>query len=540
MDSLFIHLPPPFCASNRIPIDMCSSLAGHGSSGVRARYNCAGNNLCLMNTPAPQTTYEPVIGLEVHAELRTRSKMFCNCPVVDSVSAPPNTAVCPVCAGMPGTLPVANQMAVEYGLRVALALECAVNPVSIFARKNYFYPDLPKGYQISQYEQPLAEHGRLVIVTPAGEKTIRVRRVHLEEDTGKLTHVNGGDKGQPGYSLLDLNRAGVPLLEIVSEPDMRSVEEARAYAEALRDILRYLEVNSGDMEKGVIRFEANISVRRLGTDVLNTRVEIKNLNSFRALERATSFEIERQAKLLDSGGVVEQETLGWNEARESTYSQRSKEDAHDYRYFPEPDLPPLVVEAGWLERIRAELPELPRARRRRFIEQYGLSEYDADLLTSDKGIADYFEEAVRRKPEVVKPKAIANWMTGDLFGLMNQTGTPLANLKVRPEALAELVGLAAAGEINQSTGKMVLAEMFQGGQRAAEIVAARGLKQVSDAGFIADIVRQALEENPGEVASFKAGKHSVANWLFGQVMRKAAGKANPGLVRAELERQLGQ
>ncbi len=483
---------------------------------------------------ANATLYEPVIGLEVHAELRTRSKMFCNCPVVDSVSAPPNTAVCPVCAGMPGTLPVVNQRAVEYGLRVALALECTVNPVSVFARKNYFYPDLPKGYQISQYEQPLAEHGKIVIETAAGEKVIRVRRVHLEEDTGKLTHVS-----ERGYSLLDLNRAGVPLLEIVSEPDMRSVEEARAYAEALRDILRTLEVNSGDMEKGVIRFEANISVRPAGTEVFNTRVEIKNLNSFRALERATAFEIERQMKRMEAGEKVEQETLGWDEANEATYSQRSKEDAHDYRYFPEPDLPPLWVEEAWLERIRANLPELPRARRRRFMEQYGLSNYDARLLTGEKALADYFERAVDGESKI-NPKSLANWMTGELFGLMNQANITVADLKVSPEALAELVGLVASGEINPSTGKIVLAEMFQSGKRAAEIVAARGLRQVSDAAFIADIVRQVLEENPNEVASFKAGKQTVANWLFGQVMRKAGGKANPGVVRAELERQLGE
>lgn len=475
--------------------------------------------------------YEPVIGLEVHAELQTKSKMFCSCAVVDSVSAPPNTAVCPVCTGMPGTLPVVNRMAVEYGMRVALALDCTVNPVSIFARKNYFYPDLPKGYQISQYEQPLAEHGKLVINTSKGEKTTRVRRVHLEEDTGKLTHINGG-------SLIDLNRAGVPLLEIVSEPDMRSVEEARAYAEALREILRYLEVNSGDMEKGVIRFEANISVRPKGTDVLNTRVEIKNLNSFRALERATAFEIERQSKLLAEGGEVEQETLGWNETKETTYSQRSKEDAHDYRYFPEPDLPPLVVDESWLERVRAGLPELPRAKNQRFIEQYSLTEYDAGVLTSEKVIAEYFEQVVNQKSSIVNPKAVANWMTGDLFSLMNQADITVADLKVRPEALAELVGLVAAGEINPSTGKAVLAEMFQSGKSAAEIVEARGLKQVSDESFISGLVKQALDENPQAVASFRAGKETIANWLFGQVMRKAAGKANPQVVRAELERQL--
>jgi aspartyl-tRNA(Asn)/glutamyl-tRNA(Gln) amidotransferase subunit B len=477
------------------------------------------------------TEYEPVIGLEVHAELRTKSKMFCSCAVVDSVSAPPNTAVCPVCTGMPGTLPVVNRMAVEYGVRVALALGCTVNPVSIFARKNYFYPDLPKGYQISQYEEPLAENGKLVIQTAEGEKSIRVRRVHLEEDTGKLTHITGG-------SLVDLNRAGVPLLEIVSEPDMRSIEEARAYAGALREILRYLDVNSGDMEKGVIRFEANISVRPKGVDVLNTRVEIKNLNSFRALERATAFEIARQSKILADGGTVEQETLGWNEAGETTYSQRSKEDAHDYRYFPEPDLPPLVVDESWLERVRAELPELPRARYLRFIEQYGLTAYDAGVLISEKAVAKFFEEAVKSKKENVNPKTLANWMTGDLFGLMNQTDITVAELKVRPEALAELVGLVAEGEINQSTGKAVLSEMFRSGKSATEIVAARGLKQVSDERMLANLVKQVLEENPEQVASFRTGKETVANWLFGQVMRKAAGKANPQVVRAELERQL--
>jgi len=485
--------------------------------------------------------YEPVIGLEIHAELRTKSKMFCSCAVVDSVSAPPNTAVCPVCAGMPGMLPVANRMAVEYGLRVALALNCTVNPVSIFARKNYFYPDLPKGYQISQYEQPLAEHGKLVINTSDGKKTIRVLRVHLEEDTGKLTHISEpyeGSNPSQGYSLVDLNRAGVPLLEIVSEPDMRSVEEARAYAEGLRDILRYLEVNSGDMEKGVIRFEANISVREKGTDVLNTRVEIKNLNSFRALERATAFEIERQSRVLAEGGEVEQETLGWNEAQETTYSQRSKEDAHDYRYFPEPDLPPLVVDEAWLERIRTGLPELPREKRQRFIDEFGLTEYDADVLTAEKTIAKYFETAVSGLPSMVAPKALSNWMTSDLFSLMNQANTTVADLKVRPEALAELVGLVIAGEINQSTGKAVLSEMFQTGKSARAIVEARGLKQVSDEDLISDLVKQVLDENPDEVESFKAGKETIVNWLFGQVMRKAAGKANPQVVRAELERQL--
>src|SRR5512142_2847257 len=362
--------------------------------------------------------YEPVIGLEVHAELRTHSKMFCSCAVVDSTVAAPNTTVCPVCSGMPGTLPVVNRAAVEYAIRVALALGCEVQHSSIFARKNYFYPDLPKGYQISQYESPLATNGKLAIHTEQGERIIRVRRVHLEEDTGKLTHIERDGKS---YSLVDLNRAGVPLLEIVSEPDMHSAEEARAYGEALRDILRYLGVNSGDMEKGVIRFEANISVRPAGSDKLGIRTEVKNLNSFRALERAIVYEIERQTRILDGGGKVEQETLGWSEARGQTYSQRSKEDAHDYRYFPEPDLPPLVVETDWVDRVRKQLPELPNAKYHRFVKEYGLSGYDAGRLTEDRAVADYFEKAVQHGAPDVKPKTIANWMLGDLFSLMNES-----------------------------------------------------------------------------------------------------------------------
>ena len=490
--------------------------------------------------------YEPVIGLEVHAELATNSKMFCACAVVDNTVAAPNTAVCPVCSGMPGTLPVVNQKAVEFGIRVALALGCTVNPVSVFARKNYFYPDLPKGYQISQYEQPLAEHGKLLIRTSHGEplRAIRIRRVHLEEDTGKLTHVEGG-------SLLDLNRAGVPLLEIVSEPDIQSAEEAVAYGEALRHILRYLEVNSGDMEKGVIRFEANVSVRPVLADYpfdfaqdkqsapLGTRTEVKNLNSFRALERAIVFEIERQGKILSAGGTVEQETLGWNETKEVTYSQRSKEDAHDYRYFPEPDLPPLKVDEAWLARVRTELPELPRAKFQRFVSEYGLSDLDAARLVEEKTTADYFEQAIEnRKSKIVNPKLLANWMLGEMFGLMKTRGETADRLKVRPEALADLVGLVAGGEINQATAREVLAEMSENGRGAAEIVAARGLKQVSDAGFIAEIVRQTLEENPDAAESYRSGKETALNWLFGQVMKKAAGKANPQVVRGELERQL--
>ncbi len=475
--------------------------------------------------------FEPVIGLEVHAELQTRSKMFCACAVVDLTRAGPNTAVCPVCAGMPGTLPVVNKMAVDYAMRVALALECTINRTSIFARKNYFYPDLPKGYQITQYEQPLAENGKLVIHTGQGERNIRIRRVHLEEDTGKLAHVDGG-------SLVDLNRAGVPLLEIVSEPDLHSVEEARTYAESLRAILRYVGVNSGDMEKGVIRFEANVSVRPAGSSEFGKRVEIKNLNSFRALERASTFEIARQSKILAEGGRINQETLGWDDLHDRTYSQRSKEEAHDYRYFPEPDLPPLVIDEAWIEQVRATLPELPNVKFNRFINQYGLNAYSAQRLIASREVADYFEQAVEDDPE--SARMAANWIVGEVFALANLSDDPKIRLKVDPYALAELFSMVLKGEINQATGKQVLAEMAATGKRAVEIVAAGGLKQVSDADLIARVVAEALAENPKEVASYKAGKTGVANFLFGQAMKKAAGKANPQVVKAEIERQLGQ
>jgi aspartyl-tRNA(Asn)/glutamyl-tRNA(Gln) amidotransferase subunit B len=479
--------------------------------------------------------FEAVIGLEVHAELQTNSKMFCACPVVDSTLAQPNVAVCPVCSGMPGVLPVINRRAVEFGLRVALALECEINPVSIFARKNYFYPDLPKGYQISQYEQPLARNGHLAIQTSQGERIVRIRRVHLEEDAGKLTHVSQGGQN---CSLIDLNRAGVPLLEIVSEPDLRSAEEARAYAQALRALLRYLGVNSGDMQKGVMRVEPNISVRPVGSQEFGVRTEIKNLNSFRALERSTDYEIQRQSELLRQGKQVVQETRGWDEGRQATFLQRTKEEAEDYRYFPEPDLPPLVIEASWLEQVRAGLPELPAAKLRRFQSQYGLSAYDAGVLTMEPAAADYYEQSLQAAPEA-SPKLMANWITGDLFGLLNQAGLDLQAAPVGPQALAELVGMAARGEINQNTAKAVLAEMFSSGKTAGQIVAARGLRQISDTGFISGLVKQVLDENPEQVASYLGGKETLSKWLFGQVMRAAKGQANPQVLQVELDRQLG-
>jgi aspartyl-tRNA(Asn)/glutamyl-tRNA(Gln) amidotransferase subunit B len=489
-----------------------------------------------MNSDAFLKGYEAVIGLEVHAELATRSKMFCACSVIDPAQSQPNVAVCPVCAGMPGVLPVVNRQAVEFAIRVGLALECQINLSSLFARKNYFYPDLPKGYQISQYEAPLAEHGRLQITTPAGEKIITIRRAHLEEDTGKLTHTEDPATGK-SYSLVDLNRAGVPLLEIVSEPDMHTLDEVRAYATSLRAILVALGVNSGDMEKGAIRFEANISVRPAASSQLFTRVEIKNLNSFRLMERALAFEIDRQIRLVESGGKVEQETVGWDEAAGKTYSQRSKEEAHDYRYFPEPDLPPLVIEQAWVDQIAASLPELPRAKARRFQSQYALSSAAAALLGSDAFVAAFFEGAIQAGPDL-SPVTVANWLTGEVFSWLNQKGLDFNQLKLPPAALVELLRTLARGEINQNTAKAILAEMLDTGQPAAVIIAARGLTQISSADFIAGLVRQVIQANPQEVASYRAGKDSLSNWFFGQAMKSARGQANPQVLRAELERQL--
>jgi aspartyl-tRNA(Asn)/glutamyl-tRNA(Gln) amidotransferase subunit B len=471
-------------------------------------------------------SFEPVIGLEVHAELQTRSKMFCGCPVLDVTDAPPNSAVCPICAGMPGTLPVINRRAVEYALRVALALECEISRQSIFARKNYFYPDLPKGYQISQYEQPLARNGRLTIGAPAGERTIRIRRVHLEEDTGKLTHV---EKDGKSYSLVNLNRAGIPLLEIVSEPDMHSAEEVRLYAMALRSLLRYLGVNSGDMQKGVLRIEPNVSVRPAGSATYGTRTEIKNLNSFRALERSVAFEIERQSELLRQGQAVAQETRGWNDACDCTVPQRFKEEADDYRYFPEPDLPPLLVDAAWEAQVRQALPELPAAKYQRFRQQYELSGYDALVLTEEPAVADFFERAVQAASEV-PPKIVANWLSGDLFALLHHGNLSLEQAGINPSAFAGLVSMVWKGEINQTSAKAVLAEMFASRRSAREIVAERGLVQISDASTIQQMVERVLDENPDQVTAYLKGKTGLLRWLFGQVMRRAEGRANPQVV----------
>ncbi|MBI3732473.1 MAG: Asp-tRNA(Asn)/Glu-tRNA(Gln) amidotransferase subunit GatB [Chloroflexi bacterium] len=466
------------------------------------------------------TLYEPVIGLEVHAELLTQSKMFCGCAVVDSTQAEPNTVTCPVCTAMPGVLPVVNRRAVEFAMMAALALHCEIRPQNVFARKNYFYPDLPKGYQISQYELPLAVNGYLDIESAAGRKRVGVRRVHLEEDTGKLYHIAGA-------SLVDYNRSGVPLMEIVSEPDLHSVEDVRLYAEGLRAILRYLGVNNGDMEKGVIRFEANISVRLAGSDRLNTRTEVKNLNSFRALVRAAEYEIARQSALLARGEAVVQQTLGWDEAGGQTVARRGKEEANDYRYFPEPDLPPLAVSRDWVEGIRAQLPELPEAKRQRFEREFGLSSYDADLLTRERAVAEYFEQALAAGGE---PKAVANWMLGELFRVMKEQNLTLEQIKIAPAHIGQLAALVADGTLSSTLAKEVFAEMVSGGAPPAAIVQARGLAQISDAGRLREVIHQVIADNPKPVADYLGGKDGVLKFLIGQAMRATRGKANPQLV----------
>jgi aspartyl-tRNA(Asn)/glutamyl-tRNA(Gln) amidotransferase subunit B len=474
--------------------------------------------------------FKPVIGLEVHAELLTSSKMFCGCEVVDSISAEPNTAVCEICTGMPGTLPVINKRAVEYALRVALALDCEIAETSVFARKNYFYPDLPKGFQISQYELPLAYNGSLLIDTEKGEKRIRIRRVHIEEDTGKLSH-------RPEFSLVDYNRSGVPLLEIVSEPDLNSLEEVKSYATSLRSLLRYLKVNSGDMEKGVIRFEANVSVRPVESDILGTRTEIKNLNSFRSMVRAVDYEIERQSQIIADGGKVIQETVGWDESSGVTVSQRGKEEAHDYRYFPEPDLPPLHLDPSWINEIRSSLPELPHEKMNRFTSQYHLTPYTSSVLTAERDVADYYEKAVASAPEISANK-IANWLSSDFFGLLNEKGISVDQSKVTPENLAELVRLVETGEINASSGKMVLEYMFDSGEKAASIVSQQGLKQITDPEIIRRFVEDVLSSHPEQVNQYLEGKHTLQQWFFGQVMRAAGGKADPSILQPILNQSL--
>jgi aspartyl-tRNA(Asn)/glutamyl-tRNA(Gln) amidotransferase subunit B len=480
--------------------------------------------------------YHIDIGLEVHVELATLTKMFCGCRIVDTSKVEPNSNVCPVCMGLPGALPVINQKAVEYGIRAGLALGCQLAETSIFARKNYFYPDLPKGYQISQYEQPLAQNGILPIKTQNGWGEVRIRRAHLEEDTGKLTHVKDG---RDNFSLVDLNRCGVPLLEIVSEPDMHSVEEVRAYSFGLRRLLRYIEITSGDMEKGAMRFEANLSLRPAKDATLGTRVEIKNLNSFRAMERAILYQIQVQTADLQAGKKVKQQTLGWNETEGKTQPQRSKEEAEDYRYFPEPDLPPLLVDKKWVDRIRENLPEPPFIKIRRYCDDHHLPDQDAERLVEERITAAFYESCLKAAPQL-SPKLIANWITGELFGWMNEHSVDFSAIKITPRMLIELITLLEDRQINAPTAKVILAEMLSSGLAAKEIVQQNGLEIISGTGPIQNAIQQVLADHPREIEQYLKGKESLSHWLFGQVMSAFKGKADPAVVRRLIEHALSQ
>jgi len=474
--------------------------------------------------------YEAVIGLEVHVELKTASKAFCSCST--AFGAPPNTQVCPVCLGLPGVLPVINRQMVEFGIKTALALNCTIAPICKFDRKNYYYPDLPKNYQISQYDLPLARDGYLEIEVDGVKKRVGIIRVHMEEDAGKLIH---GEEPGADYSLVDYNRAGVPLLEIVSAPDLRSPDEARAYMEKLKAILEYLEVSDCKMQEGSLRCDANVSVRPKGSTAFGTKTEVKNMNSFRALHRALSYEIERQISLLERGERIIQETRAWDEQRQVTYSLRSKEEAHDYRYFPEPDLVPLAIEQEWIERVRSTLPELPDARRERLIKDYGLPEYDARVITGSKALADYFEKAVSLFPD---PKQVSNWLMGDFMRLLNAKGLEPQDAPVPPEGLAELLKLQQEGTISIRIAKEVLEEMFATGRGAREIVEAKGLTQITDVAQLTAIVEKVLAAHPKVVEDYRKGKEKALGFLVGQVMKETRGKANPNLVNQLLKERL--
>jgi len=486
--------------------------------------------------------WEAVIGLEVHVQLQTRSKIFCACST--RFGDPPNTNVCPVCLGLPGALPVLNQAAVEMAMKAALALDCRINRFSRLARKNYFYPDLPKGYQISQYEQPLAEHGGLVVEGPAGpnrasetpavQKRIGITRVHMEDDAGKSIHDGFPDSDRNSY--VDLNRSGTPLIEIVSDPDIRSPEEAYDYLTRLKEILLFLGVSDCNMEEGSLRCDANVSVRPRGADQFGVKIEVKNLNSFRFLQQALEYEIDRQIAIVEDGGTLTQETRLWKTDEQRTLGMRSKEFAHDYRYFPEPDLMPLIVSEEWEERVRAELPELPEARRERFRTQYGLREYDAGVLTASRPLADYYEEVAGVSGD---PRAAANWVQGDLLGALNAAGKDITESTVSAQHLGELVRLIGEGAISGKIAKTVFEKMLAGGQPPQEIVAAEGLAQISDASALEKVVAEVVAASPKQVEQYRAGKQEVLRYFVGQIMKATRGQANPALLNQLLKKHLG-
>ena len=473
--------------------------------------------------------FEPVIGLEVHAQLKTRTKIFCSCST--QFGAPPNTHVCPVCLGMPGVLPVLNRKVVEYTLRMALATHCTIASQSRFARKNYFYPDLPKGYQISQYELPIAEHGHIDVETEKGNSRVGITRIHMEEDAGKLNH----DPHRP-VSMVDLNRTGVPLIEIVSEPDIRTPEEAGAYLRKLRSIVRYIDICDGNLEEGSFRCDANISLRPKGTDTLGTRAEIKNLNSFKNVEKALHYEIMRQQEILADGGQVVQETRLWNLDKGRTDAMRGKEEAHDYRYFPDPDLLPLEIDTNWIEEVQKSLPELPDAKKSRFMDQYQLPEYDAALLTTARELADYFEACVAG---CQAPKLASNWIMGTLLGLLNSEGKEIGESPVSAEHLAEMLKMIDTGVISGKIAKTVFDDMAATGKTAPVIVEEKGLVQVTDSGAIEAEVDKVLAASPAQVEEYRNGKAKVFGFFVGQVMKATRGKANPQMVNEILKKKLG-
>ena len=484
-----------------------------------------------MPSPEVLAKYEPVIGLEVHVQLATATKIFCGCPT--SFGAPPNTNVCPVCLGLPGALPVLSRQAVELAIQAGLALNCRVNARSIFARKNYFYPDLPKGYQISQYDQPLAEHGFVDVEVEGVKKRIGVTRVHMEDDAGKSIH--DGFKDSDRYTYVDLNRCGTPLIEIVSEPDMRSSAEAHAYLTEIKQVLQYVGVSTCDMEKGHLRCDANVSVRLKGAEKFGTKAEVKNLNSFRFLKMAVDQEIERQVSIIESGGRVMQETRLFNPDTGETVGMRSKEHAHDYRYFPEPDLVPLRVSEEWLARIRETAPELPAARRARFIEIYGLREYDAEVLTATRAVGDYFEVAAKSAGDA---RAAANWVMGDLAAALKESGKEISESPVSAANLGSLVALIHGGKISGKLAKEIFPKMFASGEPAEAIIEREGLSQISDEGALAKIIDDVIAVNPKQVEQYRGGKTAVLAFFVGQVMKASRGQADPAALNKLLREKL--
>ncbi|MEK6531285.1 MAG: Asp-tRNA(Asn)/Glu-tRNA(Gln) amidotransferase subunit GatB [Deltaproteobacteria bacterium] len=477
--------------------------------------------------------YESVIGLEVHAQLLTRSKLFCGCRTV--FGSEPNTQVCPTCLGMPGVLPVLNKKAVEYAVTAALALKCRVNERSIFARKNYFYPDLPKGYQISQYNEPLAEGGFLKIEAPDSRKTIRITRVHMEEDAGKLLHGEGPE--HKDFSFVDLNRAGVPLIEIVSEPDLRSPDDSVEYLKALRDIVVYLGICNGNMEQGSFRCDANVSIRPFGEQRLGTKTELKNMNSFKFVKDAIAYEIQRQIDALDSGERVIQETRLFDTARGVTVAMRSKEEAHDYRYFPEPDLKPLVVEDAFVQDLRKGLPELPQVKRERFIREYGIPSYDAGVLTSTKALADYYEDVAKRTNE---PKTASNWVMGEVLRLLNEDKKDISGSPVTPENLAGLILMVKDGRISGKMAKEVFDGMYKTGKGANEELKTKGLSQISDESELVKIIEDIITANPENLERYRAGKDKLFGFFVGEAMKATRGQANPQVLNRLLKERLGR